>query len=135
MREPPRQPPAFWLRLLPAVLFLLFLGGAAGAGLMVIHLRQEVAHLAASSVKLQSTLVDTGRHIQEMAAAVAMAQEPEALRARVGTRLAPMTETQIHWVRMSGSGPQLEAPAPAAAPAFSLTFAAVEPTTHLHVLR
>ena len=132
------QPPS-WLRLLPGALFLLFLAGAAGAALAVIHLRQEVAHLAASSVKLQSTLVDTGRHIQEMAAVVAAAQEPEVLRARVGSRLAPMTDKQIIWVRNAGNVPRLEAPAPSLeqpkSPAFAFRIASLEPAARPGLLR
>ena len=88
-----------WLRLLTAGLFLLLLTGASGSALTVIHLRQQEGRLANSTAKLRSDLGETGRKVEEMTAAVAAAEQPDALRARVGTRLALMTNKQTIWVQ------------------------------------
>ncbi|HVU38331.1 MAG TPA: hypothetical protein VHC95_08355 [Opitutales bacterium] len=87
-----------WLRLLPLGLGALLLVGAAATSLEVIHLRQEQAHLAASTTKLRSDLYLAGLRYQEVTATIAAAEQPDALRARIGSALAPVTDKQIYWV-------------------------------------
>jgi len=127
--------PSFWVRTLPVALFLLLLAGAAGSALAVIRLREEAGRLAANTTQLRTTMGETTRLFQEMGAAMAAAQQPEVLRARVGNRLAPMTEKQIVWVRAIGATPRAEVAAPPAAPAISPRLAFLEPVSGSSLLR
>jgi hypothetical protein len=131
MRENPSSP---WLRALPAVLFLLLLAGAAGAALSVVRLREEASRLAAATTQLRTTTGETTRLLQEMGAAMAAAQQPEVLRARVGSRLSAMSNQQIVWVRATGSTARPEAAVPPPAPTF-FRLASLEPASGLGILR
>jgi hypothetical protein len=131
-----RENTSCWLRALPAALFLLLLAGAASAALTVVRLREEVSHLATTTAQLQATTGETTRLLQEMGAAVAAAQQPEVLRARVGTRLAPMSEKQIVWVRAAGAALRAEGAAPPPSPTASFPrIATLEPPSGPGVLR
>jgi hypothetical protein len=128
-----RDSPSFPLRLVCALLFLLLLAGSAGAGLTVVRLNQEKSRLAANTVHYQSQMEDTDRRLQEAAAAVAEALQPDALKARVGNRLAPMLDKQIVWVRPSTMAVPAEAArpvetTPTRSPAFNFRFAANTPS-------
>jgi hypothetical protein len=102
----------------------MLLAGSAGAGLTVVRLNQEEARLAADTVKYRGQLDDTDRRLREAAAAVAEAQQPDALKARIGNRLAPMQDKQIVWVRSASGLPPSDA-SPAQPPAsFNFRFAA-----------
>lgn len=116
-----------WFRLLPIGLFLLLLIGAAGASLTLINLRQDKARLAATAAKLRNDLTDTSRHLQEMTATVAAAIQPSMLRARVGTRLVPMSDKQIVWVRPGSSVPTFAARPTAPTPVFASVESAFTP--------
>jgi hypothetical protein len=101
-----RENTSLWLRMLPIALFLLLVTGASGAALSVVHLREEEARLASSILSIQGKIKDASRQTQEMTAAVAAAQQPDTLRARMGTLLAPMTQKQIIWVNFGGATPR-----------------------------
>ncbi|HTB64383.1 MAG TPA: hypothetical protein VK737_12435 [Opitutales bacterium] len=113
-----RENTPIWLRLLPLMLCLLLLTGAAGAALTVVHLREEEARLASSILAIEGKIKSTDRQTQEMTAAVASAQQPDALRARIGNLLAPMTEKQIVWVNPGVGVPPVEALRPPVAANF-----------------
>jgi len=117
-----RDSPSLPLRLVCALMFLLLLAGSAGAGLTVVRLNQQISRLAADTAQYSRQVDETDRRLQEAAAAKAERLQPDALKARVGTRLAPMQSRQIVWVRSSTSVPPAEAaPAPAG---FNFRFAA-----------
>jgi hypothetical protein len=130
-----RENTHLWLRALVAGLFLLLLAGAAGSALTVIHLREEAAGLASNTSRLRATAGETTRLLQEMGAAVAAAQDPAVLRARIGNRLVQISQQQIVWVINSGSTTPVEAPAPAPAPPLSFRVAALEPEAPSSILR
>jgi hypothetical protein len=125
-----RDSPSFPLRLVSALLFLMLLAGSAGAGLTVVRLNQQKSRLAADTVQYQRQLEDTDRKLQETAAAVAHAQQPDVLKAMIGNRLGPMQDKQIVWVRpMSGpaTGVAPSDTAPARLPSFNFRVAANTP--------
>jgi len=132
MRDTTTSP---WLRVLPGLLFLALLAGAAGSSLAVIHLREEAAGMAAETTRLRANVSETTRLLQEMGAAVASAQQPEVLRARVGNRLTLMSKAQIIWVNGAGAAPGLEMPIAAAPPAFPIRLASLEPADRPGLLR
>src|SRR5580658_7945403 len=103
-----RDSPSLPLRLVCALLFLVLLAGSAGAGLTVVRLNQEKSRLAANTVQYQSQLEETDRRLEEAAAAKAQALQPDALKARIGNRLAPMLDKQIVWVRSTTTTPPAE---------------------------
>ena len=125
-----RDSPSFPLRLVTALLFLLLLAGSAGAGLTVVHLNQQKDRFAADKINYQRQLEDTDRRLQEAAAAVAEAQQPDALKARIGNRLTPMLDKQIVWVRPTSGALPLEATA-AHAPNFNFRVATNGPINRM----
>jgi hypothetical protein len=104
-------------------MFLMLLAGSAGAGLTVVRLNQEKSRLAADTVKYESEKEDTDRRLQEAAAAVAQAQQPDALKARIGDRLVPMQDKQIVWVNSTSGLPSVDTAA-AHPPVFNFRLAA-----------
>lgn len=123
-----RDSPSFPLRLVCALMFLSLLAGSAGAGLTVVRLNQEKSRLAADTVHCQVQIEETDRRLQEAAAAVAVALQPDALKARVGTRLVLMQDKQIVWVRSDSIALPTE-PTRASAPTFNFRLVANNPST------
>jgi hypothetical protein len=118
-----REPPPLWLRVLPAALVLLLLAETAAGSLAIVRLRENGAHWASDTIKLQREIADATRQLQDTSARVAFEQNPDLLKARVAGRLAPMQDKQILWVREGISAPADAAPLPSLAS----QFAALEP--------
>ncbi len=83
------------IALLVATLFC-----AAGFGLGVVWLRQQISHSARESAQMETELRDYQRRNSNLAARISEAHRPEELLARVAPGMRPTHESQVVRLRL-----------------------------------